>query len=294
MSNIPIHERSKWVGASESAALLGVSPFTTKFELFHQKSGSIARPDLDASDRIQAGKFLEPAIAAWAAHRWSWPLAKVSDYLVHPHVRRMGASLDFEAADGSPIEIKNVDRSIFREKWVAEGDDLVDAPVEYLVQVMHQLACRPAAARGWLVACVGGNTIYRMPVERHPGLIARIEAAVTEFWDSVDAGTPPRPDFGEDGEAIAALFRRGDGSTADLSVNNRAPVVFAEFLAAKAEADAADDRKKAAMAEIREMIGAASRVIAPAGYQLSIADIAAIVTKPSVRQAYRRISIKGV
>lgn len=70
-------------------------------------------------------------------------------------------------------------------------------------------------------------------------------------------------------------------------------MVFAEFLAAKAEADAADDRKKAAMAEIREMIGAASRVIAPAGYQIGISDIAETVTKPSVRQAYRRITIKG-
>lgn len=293
MTNIPVSQRSEWIGSSESAALLGVSPFTTRFELFHQKTGALVRPDLDGSDRIQAGKFLEPAIAAWASDRWSWPVRKVTDYLVHPHVGRMGASLDFETEAGDPVEIKNVDTSVFREKWTAEGDDLLDAPVEYLVQVSHQLACRPAAARGWLVACVGGNRLFRMPVERHPGLIARIEQAVTEFWASVDAGKPPRPDFDEDGEAIAALFRKGDGSTVDLSTNNRAPVVLAEYLAAKAEADAAEDRKKAAMAEIRDMVRAASRVIAPAGYQFSIADIAEIVTKPSVRQAYRRISIKG-
>lgn len=293
MTNIPVSQRSEWIGSSESAALLGVSPFTTRFELWHQKTGSIARPDLDASDRIEAGRFLEPAIAAWASHRWSWPLAKVSEYLVHPHVSRMGASLDFEAGDGSPIEIKNVDRSIFREKWVAEGAELVDAPIEYLVQVSHQLACRPSAKRGWLVACVGGNELYRMPVERHAGLIARIEGAVTEFWASVDAKRPPPPDFSDDGAAIAALFRRGDGTTADLSTRNRAPIVLAEYLAAQAEFKEAERRKETAMAEIRDMVGAASRIVAPAGYQIGVADIPETVTKPSVRQAYRRITIKG-
>lgn len=293
MTNIPVSERSLWVGASESAALLGMSPFVTAFELWHHKAGTLDRPNLDGNDRVEAGRFLEPAIAAWAAHRWEWPLRKVTDYLAHPTVARMGASLDFETEAGEPVEVKLVDWSVFKEKWVAEGDDLIDAPVEYLIQVSHQLACRPTAARGWIVACVGGNSLYRMPVPRHPGLIARIEAAVTDFWRSIDAGTPPKPDFGEDGDAIAALFRRGTGGTADLSASNRAPILCAEYLAAKAEADAADDRKKVALAEIRELVGEASRIIPPAGYRISVADIAETVTKPSVRQAYRRFTIKA-
>ena len=70
MTNIPVSERKHWIGASESAALFGVSPYTTKFELWHQKVGNIAPPDLDDVERIMAGQYLEPSIAAWAGAKW--------------------------------------------------------------------------------------------------------------------------------------------------------------------------------------------------------------------------------
>ena len=39
MTNITVSERKNWLGASETSALFGVSPYTTKFDLWHQKVG---------------------------------------------------------------------------------------------------------------------------------------------------------------------------------------------------------------------------------------------------------------
>lgn len=293
MTNIPVAERGLWVGSSESAALLGVSPFTTRFALFHEKSGNVARPDLDGLERIEAGRFLEPAIAAWAAHKWSWPVRKVTEYLVHPRVARMGASLDFETAAGEPVEIKNVDSSIFREKWVSEGDNLIEAPVHYLVQVQHQLACRPAASRGWIVACVGGNKLYRMPVDRHPALVRRIEAEVAAFWAAVDRGDEPAPDFEQDGETLSLLYPRGGGGSVDLTTHNRAPELCDAYLAGKADEKAAKARAEAALAEIKSLVGAASEARVT-GFDISIADIPEGVVAASTRRAYRRFNVKRI
>lgn len=292
MTNISVAERQNWIGASEVAGLLGVSPFTSRFQLWHEKRGSVPRANLDGEERIEAGRFLEPAIAAWASYKWNWPVFKVTDYLVHPTVPRMGASLDFETADGFPVEVKNVDYSAFREKWEAEGDELTDAPIHYLVQVQAQLACRPGRDHGWLVACVGGNSLYRMRVDRHPGLIARIEEAVREFWLSVEENREPRPDFEADLETLSLLYARATGGTVDLSTSNRAPEVFGAYVQAHAREKAAGEEKAAALAEIKSLVGGAAVVIPPHGFRLTISDIAEVITKPSVRKAHRRFLIR--
>lgn len=274
MSNIALSERAKWVGASESAALLGVSPFLTRFELWHFKSGTIPPHDLDENERVQAGQHLEAAIAAWASARWNWPVRKVRDYLVHPHVARMGASLDFETLDGQPVEIKNVDYLVFRDgEWAAEGDVLTDAPAHYLIQVQHQLACRPGIERGWLVVCVGGNRLYRMEVPRHEKLIARIEREVAAFWRSVEEGHEPRPDFEADASTIGLLYAGQEGEVIDLRQHNRFPDLCAEYLAAHEIEKEARARKAAALAEIKTIMGSATTAIGPDGFKVKASHV---------------------
>lgn len=287
MSAIPISERHRYVGASEVAALLGASPFTTAFALWHEKRGTLPRKDLDHAERVQAGKFLEPAIAAWAVEKWQWPLRKVDGHLEHATIPGFGASLDFEdASDGAPVETKNVDGLIFREHWSAEEDEIVDAPVHYLLQVQAQLACRPEAPHGWLLACVGGNRLYRGRIERHPESIALIEEAVREFWSSVREDREPKPDYGRDAAAISTLYRSiGQAPPVDLTRDNRAPELCATYAEAKEAEKRAADRAEAALAELKTIIGPAAKAIVT-GFNVSSwhvpeKDIA------YVRKAYR-------
>lgn len=291
MTNIPLEDRIRWVGSSESAVLLGCSPFSTPFTLWHEKAGNIPPESLDHLERIQAGKYLEPAIAAWASHKWGWPLKTVSEYLQHPSVAGFGASLDFETETGEPVEIKNVDFIVFRDEWGSEGETIIDAPIHYLIQLQHQLACRPGADHGWLLVCVGGNRLYRMQVSRHAGVIARIEREVEAFWRSIHENTPPKPDFTQDGSTIASLYAAGNGQILDLTHNNRFPDLCAAYLAGKEREKEGRRAAEAALAEIRAEIGEASGAIC-SGYRIKTADIAETPVPATTRRAYRRWTIK--
>lgn len=292
MTNIPVNERRLWVGASESAALFGVSPYLTKFELFHMKAGEIPPHDLDRDERVNAGQFLEPSIAAWASNKWHWPIRNVAEYTPHPTVPRFGCSLDFEAIDGAePVEIKNVDNSIFRDPnngWETEGTTLLDAPVHFLIQVQHQLACRPGPDRGWLVVCVGGNRLYRMEVPRHPRMIERLEAEVAEFWRSVEAGEPPDPDFQADAQAIALLYGGRGDEWVDLRDDERARELCAEYLDAHEQEKAAKKRKTAALAEIKTRMHDARGALIGDGFRVKASHIA---ESTSVRKAHWRLAV---
>lgn len=291
MTAITREERLKWVGASEVAALLGVSPYTTKFEIWHAKKGNIPAANLDGSERVEAGRFLEPAIAAWANHKWNWDVRNVPDYRPHGTVAGMGASLDFETGDGEPVEVKNVDYLVFRDKWEHEGEALISAPDHILVQVQAQMACTPGAERAWIIVCVGGNTIYRMPVDRHLGLIAKIEREVAAFWQSIRDNVEPKPDFSADLDTIGMLYSKGDGGVVDLTGSNRIPELCATYLHAKADEKSAKARADAALAEIKEAVGTASRAMV-VGFKITVSDIAETVTAPSVRKGYRKFTIK--
>lgn len=273
MSNIPLSERSQWVGASESAALFDLSPYTTRFKMYHQKKGNLPMDELDELERIQAGQFLEPSIAAWAAHKWGWPVRNVPNYLAHPSVERMGCSLDFETEDGDPVEIKNVDWLIFRDgDWVSEDDIIYDCPAHFLVQVQHQLACRPAAPRGWLVVCVGGNKLYRMEIPRHDEMIARIEAEVADFWDDFDNDRDPPPDYTRDHSAISKLFT-GENEVADLKHDVEGLELCREYKQVMAVEREAKARKSEIMARLKVMSGDARVSIFDEGFSLKASFI---------------------
>ena len=294
MSNIPLSERRLWVGASESAAILGLSPHKTKFELWHEKAGNIPPVDLSGNSRVSAGKFFEPSIAAWASDNWHWPLMNVADYRSSPTVARMGASLDFETLSLEPVEIKNVDASVFfkDEEWIAEGDQLIEAPLHFMIQVQHQLACPkdPASPpeQGHLVVCVGGNRLYRMTMARHPGLIAKLEGEVDAFWRSIENNEPPEPNFEADAGTIGMLYGGSGEDCADLRGNERALALCEAYRNAHEIAREADKRKKAALAELKVLMRDARSAVMDEGFKIKASHLKETT---SVRKAHWRFNI---
>lgn len=184
----------------------------------------------------------------------------------------MGASLDF-AVNGEPVEIKNVDYLRFRDgDWVAEGDEIFDAPLHYLIQLQHQMACLPEAAGGWLVVCIGGNQLKRMRVERHPGMIERIEEEVDDFWRSVDEGDEPEPDYTKDAATINKLFG-GTEEVADLTSDEEAADLARQWSEAHATEVAAKKAKQAAIARLKIMGGDAKTVFLPDRWTLKASHV---------------------
>ena len=269
MSNITPQDRIKFVGASEVADLFGVG-FKSRWQLFLEKAGRIEPEDLSDNPFVQAGLYLEPAIAAWAADKWSMNLRKVRRYIKHPHIERFGCSLDYESQEGSliPVEIK---WSQCSEGWELDGDTILDAPFRYLLQVQAQLAVT-GAPYGWLIVLLNGK-LCRMRIDMHREAVAQIEDEVAIFWTSVDNNQEPKPDFSYDGGTIASLMSVNKETVVDMTSSNRLPELCSEYLAGKDIEKDGKARAETALAEIRSIIGDAGKVLTN-GFNISQSMVA--------------------
>ena len=214
---IPITSRDQWlaerakdVTSTEVAALFGLSPYVTEFELWHRKRDGVIE-DHEPDERIRWGTRLQDAIAAGVAEDRKWHIRRIDEYMRDPSLR-LGASFDFEAVDAELgrglAEIKNVDRAEFYEKW-ADLPSGLEAPqhIELQAQVQMEVADAPWCA---IVALVGGNDARVTVRMRDREIGQHIRRRVEAFWQSIDAGIPPKPNYDQDAEFLCRLHGRAD------------------------------------------------------------------------------------
>ena len=266
MPRIQVNDNEHWhelrhqhVGASEVAALFGLHPYLTNFELWHLKAGTIQPEDLSGNERVFWGTVLEPAVAEGIRQKNDWSVRKIHTYWAHDKVAGMGASLDYEIVDhpNGPgvLQIKTTDSLAFRN-W-----DEGEPPMMYELQLQHEIG---VTNRQWgaLGVLVGGNDLRIFERERHEATIQRIESAIEQFWESVHARKEPMPDYDEDLETIARLYAMAaPGKSIDLSTDNYAHDLCAEYRQCTQTAKEANDRRSSIKAELLTKIGDAERCV---------------------------------
>ena len=166
--------------ASESAAVLGLSPWITPYQLWLTKTGRFEPPVTQA---MQRGTDLEPvARAAYEAE---------TGLVMQPLVLEAGAysaSLDGMTLEGDLIvEIKCPLRGTRSALWqyVCQGQ----VPEHYTVQVQHQMMVSGAAtAHLWVF---DGQQGMLHAIGRDAALMERIRDAWDAFQQYLDCDTPP-------------------------------------------------------------------------------------------------------
>ncbi len=166
--------------ASETAAVLGLSPWMTPYQLWLVKTG---RATTKATVAMQHGTNLEPAArAAYEAQTGA---------VMQPLVVQEGpfsASLDGIDLDGQLIvEIKVPYKGQASALWNAAVVGLV--PEHYNLQVQHQLMVSRATQAHLYV--FDGTQGLLLPIERDEAAIDRIKAAWDAFQPFLDTDTPP-------------------------------------------------------------------------------------------------------
>lgn len=192
-STIGDHNHAEWlerrrqsIGASECAAVLGVSPYpnATRLNVYLRKLGRM--PEIVENAAMRRGKRQEGMILDEYRELTGQAVAD-QVFLVHPILPHMTATLDGVRDDGAIVEIKCVGyRSA--HQWGEEGTD--EIPWHYLCQVHHQLAVS-GAPRAEVAALIGGSDLRIYQVARDDQVIARIEELLTEFWAHVVNEVPP-------------------------------------------------------------------------------------------------------
>ena len=209
------HEyRQSMRNASESAAVLGISPWITPYQLWTIKTG---RSTQAVTPPMQHGTKMEPeARAAYETHTGN---------LMQPLVLQDGhysASLDGINLKGDLIvEIKCPFRGKSAPLWKEANEGRV--PGHYAAQVQHQLMVAGASTAHFWVYAEGEGMLITL--KRDEELMSLIREAWDDFAQYLDTDTPPplvdadwaqRTDEAWSSAALAYLEAKAKADAADV------------------------------------------------------------------------------
>lgn len=172
--------RQQGIGASETAIILGLNPFQSAYDLWRLKTGQSEPKDLSENEAIWWGNALEPVIADRYAFETGYELIadpttyfseECSYMLCHPD--------RFIKGHNKIVEVKTAWYS--SEKWGEIGSDQV--PIEYTLQVQHQLDCVGFDEADLVVFFKNTARIAIYTIKRDDKLISDIRFAVKRFWE---------------------------------------------------------------------------------------------------------------
>lgn len=266
---VAVHDRTKFLGGSDAAAVMGLSPWSTPIELWQQKTGRSpkAEPDQASQKRYARGHKLEPfirdmVIAKLQEMGLSVELLACNERYIDTEHPFLACEIDFELRisgsvtigfnevtfDGEHINADAKSVSGFaRKKWGQE--DTEDVPIEYAAQFMHGLmvtgrkACLVAALRSF-------DDVDIYWTLRDDETIAGMRPKLVSFWlDHVVADVPPDPIKFDD---IKALFPLDDGTAIDATEEVAEKVK--RLRKVKADIKALEDIEDALQFDIAEFI----------------------------------------
>jgi putative phage-type endonuclease len=186
--------RIGFIGASDVAAIIGLSKFKTPYDLFLEKTG---QKEQDPENLYMAvGTALEDVVLDRWAKRTGGKLMGKPRY-VHPEHPWLAAALDSEAEmpDGELVVVEAKTCSFAKRDsgWGAAGSDLV--PGGYFVQVQMQMLCARANGRDVKRAFIPALFLNRLSenesqpqifeVAFAPEMAAGLLQRTIAFWECV-------------------------------------------------------------------------------------------------------------
>lgn len=318
-------DRAEWlklrhtcVSSTESAALFGMSPYMTAFELALEKQKPEPQ-EFEGTERMRWGTRLQDAIAEGIAEDYGVAVKPQRGYAIHAS-GRMGSSFDYEIVGVGPgwsyvstnrengvdgawlhvdgrklasdvllnwfskhgpgiLEIKNVDSLVYKNEWA-------DAPPDHIdIQLQHELEC---IRHNWgvLGVLVGGNRAELVIRERDATVGRVLVNKINAFWAALKRGELPDPVMPQDAGLIIALYKFSDPEKfLDAQGNAEFVKLCESYAKAAAEEKAAETAKEVAKAGILQMMKSAEKA-ATQGYNVSTWNVAETPVS-FVRPAYR-------
>ncbi len=175
------HEhRAKYRNASETPAVMGVSPWQTPYDLWLVKTG---RKVIEETAPMRHGTAMEPEARAAYEER--------TGAVLQPLVMQDGlysASLDGVTLEGDLIlEVKCPFRLKQSKLWIEASSGQV--PSHYMAQIQHQLMVSKAVTADLWVYADGHGLI--ISIERDEAMMAQICEAWDLFQPYLESDTPP-------------------------------------------------------------------------------------------------------
>jgi putative phage-type endonuclease len=187
--------RRRGIGGSDSAAIVGLNPYSSKLAVYADKLGLV--PEREDNEAMREGRELED----YVAKRWEEKTGK--------KVQRLNAMLINEEF---PWAIANLDRKVVGERsfleikttsaWNKADFANGEIPPTYYCQVQHYLAVS-GYEKAYLAVLVLNKAFYTFEIDRNEKEIDALMEAERIFWEEhVQKQVPPDPDGSESSMAV--------------------------------------------------------------------------------------------
>jgi putative phage-type endonuclease len=214
--NAPIStapDRTKYIGGSDIAAVLGISPYKTAVDLWIDKT-TPAREDNRNARAKSRGTRLEPYILDMIRDEHGLQIVAQNERYIDASVPYFAAEIDAETADEN-VEIKTVHPFKSKEWGELDTDQL---PLHYVAQVQWGLGIRQKE-RCRVFALIGDD-LRAYVVDRDDETIQAMREKAADFWTRyVLAKLRPPFDFADSKtlETLRRLYPGTDGSTVEAT-----------------------------------------------------------------------------
>lgn len=212
-----IEDRLNGIGGSDAAAVLGISPFKSRLQLWTEKISKKINPDSGDVLIFQIGNALEPIIANKYSKMTGRKL-EMRPQKSHPEYPFMIGTIDREIVgdERGPgiLEIKT------KGAWIDWRDDI---PPYYMAQIQHYLCIFGYCWASFAVLDLGKREITHIDIERDDKQITKIIEEEKKFWELVEKRIPPEVDNSKVcGDFLRECYGQSENVTIDLLKNKDA------------------------------------------------------------------------
>lgn len=188
--------RRNGLGGSDAAGALGLSRYSSPITVYFSKVSDLA--DIEDTEKMEAGRKLEPIIAEWFAEKTGKHIVRQPYMYQHPEHDWMLANVDFGIyGENAGLECKNTAYELDKD-W-EEGI----IPDEHYLQCNHYMAVT-GAERWYIVYLVEGWKLRWVVIERDEDLIQTLIEQEKFFWETYVVPQQP-PAFDGSASATALL-----------------------------------------------------------------------------------------
>lgn len=205
-------DRTKFIGGTDAAAILGLSRYKTALQVWAEKTGQVAPEDISDKLHVKLGHKLEQTVCELFTEETGKKVHRVNETLYHPKYSFIGGNIDRRVVGESAIFEAKTASAWKKAEW--EGQEI---PLEYEAQVMHYLMVT-GAEKGYIACLIGNEKFVWKEIWRNEELIAKMLQREVSFWqDFVIPKVMPAQISCMDGDTLYQLFPQAEsGSEAEL------------------------------------------------------------------------------
>ncbi len=241
--------RSKTIGGSDAAAVVGLNAFVSPYALWAEKTGKTV--GFGGNLATEVGTYMEDFIACKFATETGKKVRRCNNIIYNPLYPWAHVNIDRDiVGEDAGLECKYTD-SINLKKY--KGGEY---PTNFYAQCVHCMAV--TGAKRWYLAVLIGNKDFRyFTIERDEEEIAALMEAEGQFYDHVKSNTPPPADGSNSTtNTLAELYPESNGETVDIFAYDS---ILQQYTAVTKQIKELENLKEEAANKLKAFLGEASR-----------------------------------